>query len=87
MDKHCIAQGELCCGGGLDNNKMETLPSEEEAEGPNAACSYKPCFFMEQLHDAELNVGWKELLKLPPHYRRAVIKHSWPESSEINRQC
>lgn len=65
MDKHRIAQGELCCGGGLDNNTMETLPSEEEAGGPVAAWSHK-LFFMDQLDDVELNVGWKELLK-PPH--------------------
>lgn len=35
------------------------------------------CFFMEQLHDVELNVGWKELPKLPPHDGRAVIKQTW----------
>lgn len=60
----------------MDNNKMETLPSEEEAEGSIAAWSYR-LLFMEQLHDVELNVGWKELLKLPPHDGRAVIKQSW----------
>lgn len=77
MDKHCIAQGELCCGGGLDNNKMETLPSEEEAEGPNGATGCVFFFFLEQLHDVDSIVGWKELLKLHPHDGRAVIKQTW----------
>lgn len=58
MDRRRVARGEVRCGGGSDNNKMETFPSEEEGEGKNCRPELQAVFFMEQLHDIELNGMW-----------------------------
>lgn len=73
-----MAQGELCCGGGSDSNKMETLPSEEEAEGPVAAWSYK-LVFMEQLHDVGGQEGTPETSSMMEELLRncEVLRKHW----------